>query len=152
MKKMMICALLATMACTAVRASDFTSETSSQQTMVMYSAPSEYMILIPESITADGSMHKFEASKMDLRDNEHVEISATGIEEDGSIHMFTDTGKWAMSKFHTSNGDYRRGDVISVFDNGMTESRESFYITAEQSEGAGDYVGTITFNISLVRE
>ncbi len=153
MKKSIICALLATAICTVTNASEFTSlETSTQQSTVTYSAPSEYMILIPETITADGSRHKFVASKMDLRDGEHVEISASMSDEDGGIQMFTNSGKWMLAKFHLANGDYRRGNVISVFENGMTESLEEFYITAEQTEGAGDYYGTISFDISLVRD
>ena len=122
------------------------------QTRVVYSAPSEYCILIPETVVVDGGSYKFGASVMDLRQGEHVEVSIAGIEDDGSIHMFDSLGKYALARLHSSAGDVRRGSVMATFYNGMTESNESFYVTSELSEGAGDYEGNITFSISLVRD
>lgn len=136
-----------------VSAEEFVSENStSQQSTVVYSVPSEYVVLIPETIVADGREYKFQASVMDILGNEHVDISIAGIEDGGDIQMFAESGRWALSRLHSSRGEVHPGSVLATFNQGMTESIDSFYVTHERDEGPGNYQASITFNIQLVKE
>lgn len=145
--------IVAVMLAIGIHAEEFVSENSiSQQSTVVYSVPSEYVVLIPETIIADGRSYKFRASLMDILADEHVDVSIDGIEPGGSIQMFAESGRWALSRIYSSKGEVNPGMVLASFNQGMTESIDSFYVTHEMDEGAGNYQASITFNISLVKE
>ena len=122
-------------------------------TTVLYREESHYSVRIPETITVDGTLYGFTASEMDLNENERVLVTVSGLEGDGILQMMSRTNKWMMAQFYDQNGKtVTDGRVVSEFMNGVLEGYGKLYALPLQTEGAGEYSGSITFNISLVNE
>lgn len=153
-KRVLASLVMMVMLTSMVNAEEFVSENStSQQSTVVYSVPSEYVVLIPETIVADGREYKFQASVMDLRSNEHVDISIDGIYPEGLFKMYAPSGRQMMARLSSSRvSNPESGSILATFNADMLESFDSFSIAPETWEGAGDYSATLTFNIQLVKE
>ena len=142
MKKIM-CAVIAAvmMMCSAVSA----------DTTVFYHEDSQYTVLIPETIIADGTQYTFTAPVMDLCDGDRVDVTIGNIDMAGSIHMSTSTNKDMIAEFFNESGKLMPGQTVATFRNGMTEAG-MIYATPFSTEGAGDYYGSVVFNINRVHE
>ena len=145
-KKLFIIGALALAMAANVSAEDFTSTT------VMYRVPSDYCVFIPDMITVGTMQYSLTAEKMDLCDGEHVEVSINGIDGEGNLNMYTGSGKHMVAKMRSSIGDVSAGDVIATFGNGELQPDNLFWFTHESDEGAGEYVGTVTFSVKLVQD
>lgn len=140
MKRLMIIALVVLMA-TPVSA----------ESMLYYHEPSQYTVLIPETIVTDGTQYTFTAPVMDLCDGDRVDVTIGNIDMAGSIHMSTSTNKDMIAEFFNESGKLMPGQTVATFRNGMTEAG-MIYATPFSTEGAGDYYGSVVFNINLVHE
>lgn len=151
-KAIMALAMMAT-AGTMVNAygNELTTMIQEAQATVTYHVDSEYCVQIPDIVVADGTNYALKATMMDLCGDEHVEVSINGLDESGGIQMYSESGKWMYAKVYSNFGEVKSGSVIARFYDKMMESVESFYILPELNEGAGNYSGGITFNISLVK-
>lgn len=120
-------------------------------TTVFYHEDSQYTVLIPETIVVDGTQYKFTAPVMDLCDGDRVDVTIEGIDMSGIQHLYTSSGKEMIAEFYNRNGKLLPGQTIASFYNGVTEDG-LVYALPYSTEGAGDYYGSITFNINLVHE
>lgn len=152
MKKIIsiICAVCLVIAPLNVYATEIFGEDSAETTVTGH-VDSQYCVLIPESIVADGTEYHFNASLMDLAEGEHVNITISGLNNDGKLSMTGGDGKGTVH-FETMTGTgLMNSATIATFGNGETVSSDGFraYLQAEK---AGDYTGTVTFNISLSQD
>ena len=117
---------------------------------VTYHVPGEYVILIPETLSADGTHYKITASVMELCDNEIVTVQACGMEND-AITLSTANGRTASAKMYVANtvDAITNYYPIASFTDGQLESMEDFWILTDGEVRPGDYTGTVTFNVQL---
>ena len=139
MKRLAIVALVALMA-TPVSA----------ESMLYYHEPSQYTVLIPETIVTDGTQYTFTAPVMDLCDGEHVEVSILGLESSGIKRLYTSGGKEVMAEFYGVDGKLMPGQTVASFYHGQHEAG-LVYALPFSTEGAGDYYGTVEFSINLLQ-
>lgn len=149
--KRAIIAIVALLMATNVFGTELTDGSGS--TTVYYREESHYSVRIPETITVDGTVYGFTASEMDLNDNERVLVTISGLEGDGILQMMAKNGKWMAAQFFNQSGSFiTDGSMVSEFVNGVFEGFGKIYALPSQTEGAGEYFGSVTFNISLVQE
>ena len=121
------------------------------ESTVFYHEDSQYTILIPETIVADGTQYTFEAPVIDLCEGDCVEVSIGDIEMSGSVKLHTASGKEMIAEMYGAFGKLAPGQQIARFYNGMSQAG-LVYALPFSTEGAGDYYGNVTFNINLVHE
>jgi len=122
----------------------------SAESMLYYHEPSQYTVLIPETIVTDGTQYSFTAPVMDLCDGEHVEVSILGLESSGIKRLYTSGGKEVMAEFYGVDGKLMPGQTVASFYHGQHETG-LVYALPFSTEGAGDYYGTVEFSINLVQ-
>ena len=151
MKKMLsiVCSMVLLIAPFNVNAQEV-SGYGSADTTVTYHVDSEWCVMIPETLTADGTEYSFTASQMDLCDGDIVEVSVSGI-TDGFITLTNTSGGTTTAQMFSRNydGAVLNNFVIASFGNGQYQSEPPIYILADQNTLPGDYTGTVTFNINL---
>ena len=140
MKKTYLVALAALVIATNVRA----------ETTLFYHEPSQYTVLIPETIVADGTQYTFEAPVMDLCDGESVTVTVDNVELTGAVRLYTSTNKEMIAELYGENGKLTPGQVVAQFGNGIHQAG-LVYALPFSTEGAGDYYGTVQFFINLVK-
>lgn len=124
------------------------SQNDERESAIVFDNPSNYCIMIPETIVADGNYLNFSANSMNLHDNECVEVySTTGSRIELTS---TETNDIAIFLFNT---DYN-SDVVARFNNGDLQPN---YIVTNSVENANEiaaahYSGTATFKIRLVEK
>lgn len=127
--------------------------TDSATTSITYSVGSSYVVYIPEIIEADGSNYYFTASYMDLREDEYVVISISGLESDGSLTL-TSSKAGRIIVNATVPGSYditESSEAVAMFYDGQTRTDTSlqFYVSSMEDVYAGDYSATVTFDVAL---
>lgn len=122
----------------------------SAESMLYYHEPSQYTVLIPETIVTDGTQYTFTAPVMDLCDGEHIEVTIEGLDISGAKRLYTTTGKEVIAQFYGTDGLLAPGQTVASFYHGQHEAG-LVYALPFSTEGAGDYFGTVEFSINLVQ-
>lgn len=138
---------------TTVFAQDQYISESTASSTVTYHADSFYMVMIPETIDGNASM-KLTAAEMNITDNEAVRVRVSNLDEQSNLSVsHTDFGgNGYLQLFREDNNtQIYNNDEVAVFNCGSLESYFSVYFRPAETYQmqAGDYSGTITFNISL---
>lgn len=124
----------------------------SADTIVTYHVDSQYMVYIPETLDLtylDANPYVFTAGIMELQDNEMVCVKIP----DPNITLTNSSGKTISGSFTRSD---TRSEITELghaaeFSNGQLTSNYGIYFTLNGDGGfhAGDFSGTVTFNVSL---
>lgn len=122
------------------------SEYADKESTVVYDNPSNFCIMIPETIVANNGYLDFSATYMNLHSNEYVEVySASG----NTVEMnSSETEDIAICLFNTSYNS----DVVAKFNNGdlTPEFTVTTSVTNANEIAAAHYEGTAIFRIRLV--
>ncbi len=129
-------------------------DTKSATTSITYHVDSSYIVNIPEVIEANDTAYYFTASRMDLCENEYVEISMTGLDTDGTLllkHPYKSGEIYVFAYVPYSYELVTNGcPVARFFDGGLTtDTALHFAVNGRTEVYAGDYSGTVTFDVSL---
>ena len=114
---------------------------------------STYSIMIPSVITADGSWQSISAGSLDLCPGDEVIVRVHGI-DNNKVILNTENGKVMEAYMYLSNGSdgpVTDGSVIAKFTD-EDRSGNSFMVYWQSSQGAGNYYGNLTFDVSLNEE
>lgn len=135
---------------TPVSATEITGFDSADTTVTGH-VDSQYCVLIPESIVADGTEYYFQSSMMDLAEGDYVNINISGLNDANRLVMTGGDGNGTVHFELTDNNNVGNGTTVATFYDGETTSSTGLraYLHAEKP---GDYTGTVTFNISLNHE
>lgn len=122
----------------------------SADTSVTYHVDSEWCVLIPETLTADGSEYYFTASYMELCDGDVVTVQVAGL-PDGFITLTNSNGGTTTAQIYSSGQIDALNDygIVASFGSGQLTSDQSIRIVAAEGTSPGDYTGTITFNVNM---
>ena len=84
-----ICMVISLCAMTPIEASAYDSyvQNGVASSTITYTQPSEYSILIPETIDANTGKYVFQASMMNISDNEQIYVTAANVNGDGRIEF-----------------------------------------------------------------
>lgn len=123
----------------------------SATTTVIGHVDSQYCVMIPETIVADGNLYYFTASLMDLAEGDVVNISVDGVDDAGNLAMSGGDGN-AYAIIEANHGSITNLATIAQFHNGETTSSTGISATLQNAYRAGDYSGTLTINIQLAHE
>lgn len=135
---------------TTVFASELWEDGQSASSTVTYYVDSSYSIYIPETIDL-GEGYTFQASYLNITDNQQVNVSITNLTSAGYLEMTSDSGNQIYMQLN-GIGDYNR---VATFTSDSTTSPITIYgQVAENSYAkAGTYTGTAEFSVSLgIRE
>ena len=119
-------------------------------TTVIAHVDSQYCVTIPETIVADGEYYYFTASLMDLAEGDVVNVSLSGLEF-GQLPMSGGNGS-AYAFFESEEMTIANDVPFVKFHNGETIATNGLRAILQDAYHAGDYSGTVTFNISLGHE
>lgn len=110
---------------------------------ISYDNPSNYAVVIPETIDGNQSTFTLTATHMNLHANETVEVTA-GL--DVIDLTSTETDDIAKYNFGCNNG------VVASFNNGDLTSNTTLYPYVENANqiAAAHYTGDVTFRVRLV--
>lgn len=110
---------------------------------IVYDNPSNYAVVIPETIDGNQSTFSLTATHMNLHENETVEVTAGYDVVDLTS---TETDDVAKYNFGCNNG------VVASFNNGDLESNILLYPYVENANeiAAAHYSGEVSFRIRLV--
>lgn len=152
MKKLLaiLCAISLMLAPITVHAQEIYGDGSADTTVTAH-IDSQYCVLIPETIVADGNLYYFTASSMMLASGDTVGISVSGLNDFSQLPMTGGDGN-AVVYFETDNPDVQylgNGVVFTSFTNGETTATYGVSARLADAEQPGDYTGTVTFNIQL---
>jgi len=151
MKKIMsiLCAISILIAPMNVHAQEIYGDGSATTTVTAH-VDSQYCVLIPETIVADGTKYYFTASMMDLAEGDVVNISVSGL-DDGKLPM-SGGNEGAFALVESEQVPIYNGTVFATFHDGEMTATNGLYATLQEAYKAGDYTGTLTFNIQLGQE
>lgn len=154
MKKVLsiICAVVMLIAPYNVYAQEVSGYGSADAT-VTYHVDSEWCVLIPETLTADGTSYQFSASYMNLCDGDSVVVTVSGLNDDSTITLTNSSGGTTTAQIYAPSmydGAVPNLGTVGYFGNGQLTSEQTFSIQAAEGTSPGDYSGTITFNIGLM--
>lgn len=123
----------------------------SATTTITAHVDSQYCVMIPETIVADGTLYYFTASMMDLAQGEVVDIVLTGL-QDGRIPM-SGGNEGAYATIETDQMvDANNPYIVGRFHSGETTTTTGIRAYLVDAYKAGDYSGTVTFDIRLAQE
>lgn len=122
----------------------------SATTTVIGHVDSQYCVMIPETIVADGTKYYFTASMMDLAEGDVVNISVSGL--DGGKLPMSGGNEGAFALVESEQVPIYNDTVFATFHDGEMTATNGLYATLQEAYKAGDYTGTITFNIQLAQE
>ena len=117
-------------------------------TTVVAHVDSQYCVMIPETIVADGTHYYLSASLMDLADGEVVNVYVNGFSEGCSLPMHGGDGA-AYAIVESEQTQLSNGAVVATFHNGEMTATNGIFATLQNATRAGDYSGAITFDIQL---
>lgn len=111
---------------------------------VEYENPSNFEVVIPETIDGNEGILTFTALHMNLHDNETVEVYSDG----GNVIDLTSETTEDIAKYNITVDD----SPVATFGNGELTSQYSIYPWVENAReiAAAHYSGTATFRIRLV--
>lgn len=110
---------------------------------IAYDNPSNYTVVIPETIDGNQTTFSLTATHMNLHENEKVEVYSV----DGNTVDLTSTETDDIAKFHITVDDI----PVAVFENGELTSPVIYPWVSNSNEiAAAHYTGAITFRIRLV--
>ena len=147
--------LLAMLMTISLNASEVSTQTST--TAVVYShMPSSYTLLIPSSIVAQSNSNGYEitAQSLDLCEGDRVIVNIYGV-NNNEMQLTTQGGKVMTAGFYSyyaGNSVINDGSTIAVFDGSNANQNQGFYVYPKQWQGAGNYYGSLTFDIHLEEE
>lgn len=124
-------------------------------TNITYHIDSSYIVNIPEVIEANDSAYHFTASKMDLCENECVEIKLSGLDEEGKLTLAHPYKSGEIYVYAYVPGSYEivpNYGTVATFGDGATESMTELHFKVDGMSGdisAGEYSGTVTFDVNL---
>jgi len=135
-------------ASTTVQAEEVFNNGTAEST-ITYKADSEFCVLIPETIDLKSKNCDFSVSYMDIMDNEYIDIRLVSPD----VTLTSESGKTLQGTINNENdGQIFANQSIVTFsnadDNAMTKTF-AFNFSHTGVTGAGNYTGTITFDISL---
>ena len=123
----------------------------SATTTITAHVDSQYCVMIPETIVADGILYYFTSSMMDLAQGEVVDIVLTGL-QDGRIPM-SGGNEGAYATIETDQMvDANNPYIVGRFHSGETTTITGIRAYLVDAYKAGDYSGTVTFDIRLAQE
>ena len=113
----------------------------------IYHVESQYCVLIPETIDLNANSCTFSSSFMDIADNEYVDITL----QNPTLTLSNDSGKTIEGQLmDTSGKEFTPSQSVATFSNTNQEAKQLEYsFMVVSSTSAGDYTGTITFDINL---
>lgn len=123
----------------------------SASTTIIAHVDSQYCVMIPETIVADGTLYYFTASVMDLAPGEVVDIVLTGLQDDRIPMSGGNEGAFATietDQMVDANNPY----IVGRFHSGETTTTTGIRAYLNDAYKAGDYSGTVTFDIRLAQE
>lgn len=135
---------------TTVFASELWEDGQSASSTVTYYVDSSYSIYIPETIDL-GEGYTFQASYLNITDNQQVNVSITNLTSAGYLEMTNDSGNQIYMQLN-GIGDYNR---VATFTSDSTTSPITIYgqVSENSYAKAGTYTGTAEFSVSLgIRE
>lgn len=154
MKKIMsiLCAVALLTAPINVYAQEIFGDGSAETTVTAH-VDSQYCVLIPETIVADGTLYNFTATSMLLAPGDSVNIAISGLGEGERLSMSGGDGT-ALVRFTSDNPNDSNiyGSIpFTSFSNGQTTATYGIraYLDNAETLQPGDYTGTVTFNIFL---
>ena len=130
-------------------------DTNSVNTNITYHIDSSYVVNIPEVIEANDSAYCFTASRMDLCENECVEIKLSVLDSDGKLTLAHPYKSGEIYVYAYVPGSYEivpNHGTVATFSDGATEAMTALHFKVDGMSGdvsAGDYSGTITFDVCL---
>ena len=152
MKKVLsvLCAVCLILAPITVQAQEIYGDGEGTTTVTAH-VDSQYCVLIPETIVADGTLYNFTASVMQLAEGDVVNVSIGGLDNLNHLPMLGGDGNaYAYFKSDNPNATVVGNDtVFTSFTNGETTAPYGIQAYIMDAEQPGDYTGTVTFNISL---
>lgn len=150
---LIILCLLCSFSSTAFAADTSVYGESSADTIVTYHVDSQYMVYIPETLDLTyldaNNPYVFTAGMMALQDNEKVCVKVSS----DPIMLTNNIGASISGYFNRSDTLTTVSDLNSAaeFTNGQLVSDFGIYFMLDGGSGlnAGDFSGTVTFNVSL---
>lgn len=128
---------------------------------ITFTQPSDYCIIIPETIDTSTGAYVFQAGQLNITENERVLITVTSVNQDGRITFTHENGvntltKGVITENISQNAlpDGLPENCVGYFTIDNLSSKLSFGLTEESYdyEGyikAGNYTTLVEFNIYL---
>lgn len=141
--------LLCSFSSTAFAAENSVYGNGSADTTVTYHIDSQYMVYIPEMLDLTymdaGNPYVFTAGIMELQGNEKVCVKTSTDQ----ILLTNNSGATISGVFSCSGTP--SGNYVAEFTNNQLTCDYGIYFTLDGNNGfhAGDFTGTVTFNVSL---
>lgn len=141
--------LLCNFSSTAFAAENSVYGNGSADTIVTYHVDSQYMVYIPEMLDLTymdaNNPYVFTAGMMELQENEKVCVKAS-VDQ---ILLTNNSGATISGFFDCTNAS--SSTYAAEFVNGQLTCDYGIYFLLDGSSGfhAGDFTGTVTFNVSL---
>ena len=137
------------------------SPTKSKEATIDYEVASTYSVTLPAkiSISVESTVYDFNGTVGNINDGESLNISVTGLDNDGALTLKDTKG----AKTQTAKVTLKVGDTAITSGNGIvaTYTQDTGVGTLKNDKGnftvnkpsndvwAGTYEGTVTFHVSL---
>lgn len=128
---------------------------------ITFTQPSDYCIIIPETIDASAGAYVFQAGQLNITENERVLVTVTSVNQDGRITFTHENGENTLTKEIVTENISQNAlpgglpeNCVGYFTPDSISSKLSFGLTEESYdyEGyikAGNYTALVEFNIYL---
>lgn len=128
---------------------------------ITYSQPSDYCIIIPETIDADAGAYVFQAGQLNITENERVYIILTTADQDNNITLTHESGTYTLDKQIVTENvsghsipDGLPQNCVGYFEPDSFSSALSFALSEENynyecAPKAGRYSALVEFSIYL---
>lgn len=131
---------------------------------ITYTQPSEYSILIPETIDSDAGQYVFWAGTLNIADNEQVYVTIANTIGSGRIEFTHENGVNKLTKeiiVEPSDSSYNIDfstlpeHCVGYFYGDNTMSKIRFGLSEQSYDceyaKAGNYTATVNFEVSLIK-
>lgn len=114
-----------------------------------YHVDSQFSVIIPETIDVTNDAYYFSSGMMDLADGESVVVRITGLQNDRVTLTNANGNTVQLAINQLGDPEGRNSNVVGLFKSGYTTSSVGFSCSCIDGARAGDYSGSVTFDISL---
>lgn len=128
-----------------VHATDLSTDGATASAEVIYNVNSSYIITIPSELYLSSEEYRFEATYLNICENEVVSVRITNLIDDCYLEMTNSNGETEYMTIH--NVDIT--GKCAEFTKGSTTSNVGFYASMSDTASAGEWRGTAEFCISV---